>query len=125
MLHGLVARRTQAQRLWGCFTLAAGMLGASGDAAACGATPVEIEVLLPAAGASNVPRNAVLITSTNLTAARMLLREADGEANAAADAGPAPDGGGAPATLRLDIQCDEAPDGGALCLGRPRELLKA
>jgi len=114
--------------------LAGSLSAASRDAHACGPTPVEIQALLPLDGATNVPLNAVLLSSSNLTAAVFELHEAGDSsdvdqraiAEPAADAGanPASDAGSSGA-VRLSVDCGVAgQEGGAVCLARPIEPLK-
>jgi hypothetical protein len=91
---------------------------------------LELETLLPQPGATNVPLNAVLITSSNRTVARMDLREVVDAASAGADAAAGLDvdagaDAGAPGAVPIDIECHVAPGQGAVCLGRPLEPLKA
>jgi hypothetical protein len=123
-----------------CTCLAAGvllagfLLSSHRDAHACGATPIEAQPLLPLDSATNVPLNAVLITSGNVTHAVFELRElaaavegaqaqpvealTDAGAAAAADAGSGNQ-------VALDVDCSaRALEGGALCMARPREPLK-
>lgn len=119
----------------GGVALAVFLSAASRDAHACGATPVEIQALLPLDGATNVPLNAALVSSSNLTAAVFELQEVLGEssdvdqraiAEPAADAGvnPASDAGPAGA-VALSVDCDAlGQGGGAVCLARPNEPLK-
>jgi hypothetical protein len=114
----------------------AGALSAtSRDAHACGATPVEVQPLLPLDGATNVPLNAVLLSSSNLSEAVFELHEVLDDASDAADpaiAAPAVDAGANPASdagpsgaVQLSVDCSaRGRDGGAMCLARPSEPLK-
>jgi hypothetical protein len=114
--------------------LTGALLLTHGDAHACGATPSEAQALLPLDGATNVPLNAVLITSANLTHAVFELREVaaamDGvqaePLEGPADAGPtAVAEGGAPGQVALAVDCSpRAVQVGALCIARPREALE-
>jgi hypothetical protein len=120
--------------------LAAGVLFAGSlftidrDAHACGATPTEVQALLPLDGATNWPLNAVLIASANSSLAVFELREmaaaADGvQTNTLeppADAGAIARGdAGAPGQVALDVDCNaRALGAGALCVATPREPLK-
>jgi hypothetical protein len=62
-----------------------GTLLGSSEAAACPETPVAVQPLLPMAGASHVPRNAVLIAFSNAGQPLLELRRVDDAAGA--DAG--------------------------------------
>jgi hypothetical protein len=85
------------------------------DAAACGPTPYLLSPLLPEPGAQNVPVDAALIASSNMTHATFELREyADGAANAV-DAG---------ADIALETECFPGEGGGAVCVARPVEPLE-
>src|SRR5688572_6168013 len=101
----------------------AALSAASRDAHACGATPVEVQALLPLDGATNVPLNAVLLSSSNVTQAVFELQQvldasSDAGVNPANDAGP-------PGALALSVYCDaQGEGGGAVCLARPIEPLK-
>jgi hypothetical protein len=134
MLHEMVApiRRTL---VVGAVALGGFLSVASRDAHACGATATEIHALLPLDGAIDVPLNAVLISSSNLTEAVFELHEVldgssaadrvaigvptlDAGVNPASDAGP-------PGDVPLSVDCDaQGQGGGAVCLARPREPLK-
>jgi hypothetical protein len=113
--------------------LAGSVLSTHRDAHACGETPFEAQAALPLDGATNVPLNAVLITSANVTDADFELREvaaatagvqaqpleppADAGATAVVDAGAA-------SQVALDVDCSVGAAEGALCTARPREPLK-
>ena len=121
-------------RLAASILLAGALLSIHGDAHACGATPSEAEALLPLDGAMNVPLNAVLITSANITHAVFELREVaaatdgvQGEPlDPSADAGAtAVVDGGAPGQVALTVDCSShAVWDGALCMARPHDALK-
>jgi hypothetical protein len=115
--------------------LAGSVLSTHRDAHACGATPIEAQAVLPLDGATNVPLNAALITSANVTHVVFELREVAAATDGvqAAPLEPRADAGatavvdaGAPGQVALDVDCSTgAVEGGALCMARPREELKA
>lgn len=114
--------------------VAGSLSAASRDAHACGATPVEVQPLLPLDGATDVPLNAVLFSSSNLREAVFELHEVLDDASDADDpaiAAPAVDAGANPASdagpsgaVRLSVDCARGQGGGAVCLARPIEPLK-
>jgi hypothetical protein len=134
MLHEIVAPR------WCRLTLDVGVLAGAllapgRDAHACGATPVEVQALLPLDRAVNVPVNAVLISSSNLTEAVFELHQVLDDADDAdprslaepdGDAGVnPPSDAGALGAVPLGVDCDaRGQEGGAVCLARPLEPLK-
>jgi hypothetical protein len=133
LLHRIVAPRRHTPVL-GALMLAASLSAASRDAHACGPTLAEIQALLPLDGATDVPLNAVLISSSNVTEAVFELHQVLDDANDAdraigappADAGvnPASDAGPSGA-VPLSVDCDaRGQGGGAVCLARPLEPLK-
>jgi len=134
LLHRIVAPRRRTLTL-GALVLAGSPFASTRNAHACGATPVEVQALLPLDGATDVPLNAVLISSSNLTEAVFELHEvsddtsdaerpaigappADAGVNPASDAGPS-------AAVPFSVDCDAlGQGGGAVCLARPLEPLK-
>jgi hypothetical protein len=114
--------------------LAGALLSTHRDAHACGATPIEVQPLLPLDSATKVPLNAVLITSGNVTHAVFELRElaAAAEGAQAVPLEPLADAGatavvdvGSGNQVALDVDCSaRAVEGGALCMARAREPLK-
>ncbi|HKO89756.1 MAG TPA: hypothetical protein VJU61_01310 [Polyangiaceae bacterium] len=132
LLHVMVV---PARSRWvlGALVLAGSLLAAQREARACGATPTEVQALLPVDGATNVPLNAVLISSSNTTDAVFELHEMlDGSSDAGASDAPAVDGGatppsdaGASGALALRVDCGaQGQGGGAVCLARPLAALK-
>jgi hypothetical protein len=133
LLHEMVAPN-RCRLAVGAVALASSLSTASRDAHACGSTPIEVHALLPLDGATNVPLNAVLVSSSNVTAAVFELHEVLGDSSdvdqraiaepvdagmhLASDAGPS-------GAVALSVDCD-APGqgGGAVCLARPIEPLK-
>lgn len=118
----------------GGVVLAASLSAAQREAHACGQTPVEVQALLPLEGASDVPLNAVLISSSNVTEAVFELHQVVDAASEApnpfaappADAGVSSPSGAIPSTaVALSVDCDAVGEGsGAVCLARPIEPLK-
>jgi hypothetical protein len=133
LLHELIAPN-RCRSFLGGIVLASALSTASRDAHACGATPVEIRALLPLSGATSVPRNAVLLSSGNVTTAVFELYEVPDDASDADDRAIVPvDAGmhlasdaGPSGAVALSVDCDAAGQGGgAVCLARPIEPLKA
>jgi hypothetical protein len=131
LLHEMVGSSRRAVFL-GCVLAAGALLGTQREAQACGDTPVEVEALLPLDGATNVPLDAVLISSSNLTEAVFELRDLSNDANWPAFAAPVADAGAsadgdarALGTVPLRVECDvPGIEHGAVCLARPLEPLK-
>jgi hypothetical protein len=132
LLHELIAP-DRCRSFLGGIVLASALSTASRDVHACGATPVEIQALLPLSDATSVPLNAVLLSSGNVTAAVFELYEVPDDASDADDRAIVPvDAGvnlandaGPSGAVALSVDCDaQGQGGGAVCLARPREPLK-